>query len=316
MSTEIDWQRELDGSFGDGRDVPAGHYVAAGRRAVRRRRQLAAALTTAAVVLVGGVVWSTSPGSAPRSEAPVASQGADPDQGNDKGDEAQREKSRERRREELEGLQSAVDEAVALDGEFVGNPATLVDGELVLAPGAGPVLERVPNPMGYAPGSTRTSIGIRVMFRGEERYSLIAAEDDERSGGTSLHTNTATGDFAGWLDYRVGLQRTLDTTGDTTASATETSDAWLTLDSDGAVASASPFVAVVETRQVDLGDGFALESDRTGVARLQVAGLPEFVAWRVVDDELEVVYGGGRFESLDAFTDWARQQYASGEGLR
>lgn len=185
MSTEIDWQRELDGSFGDGRDVPAGHYVAAGRRAVRRRRQLAAALTTAAVVLVGGVVWSTSPGSAPRSEAPVASQGADPDQGNDKGDEAQREKSRERRREELEGLQSAVDEAVALDGEFVGNPATLVDGELVLAPGAGPVLERVPNPMGYAPGSTRTSIGIRVMFRGEERYSLIAAEDDERSGGTS-----------------------------------------------------------------------------------------------------------------------------------
>jgi hypothetical protein len=29
-----------------------------------------------------------------------------------------------------------------------------------------------------------------------------------------------------------------------------------------------------------------------------------------------VIYGGGRFESLDAFVRWARQQYASGEGLR
>lgn len=42
MDAEIDWQRELDSSFGTGRDVPAGHYVAAGHRAVRRRRQLAA----------------------------------------------------------------------------------------------------------------------------------------------------------------------------------------------------------------------------------------------------------------------------------
>lgn len=74
MDTEIDWQRELDSSFGAGADVPAGHYVAAGQRAVRRRRQLAAVLTTAALALVGGVVWSTSPGSAPRSEAPVATQ--------------------------------------------------------------------------------------------------------------------------------------------------------------------------------------------------------------------------------------------------
>ena len=27
MDTEIDWRRELDGSFGVGPDVPAGHYV-------------------------------------------------------------------------------------------------------------------------------------------------------------------------------------------------------------------------------------------------------------------------------------------------
>lgn len=74
MDTEIDWQRKLDSSFGTQPDVPAGRFVAAGQRAVRRRRQLAAVLTAAAVVLVGGVAWSTSPGSAPRSDAPVATQ--------------------------------------------------------------------------------------------------------------------------------------------------------------------------------------------------------------------------------------------------
>ena len=74
MSTEIDWQQELDGSFGDGRDVPAGHYVAAGRRAVRRRRLTAVVMGLGAAAVVTGVAWSTSPGSAPRSDAPVATQ--------------------------------------------------------------------------------------------------------------------------------------------------------------------------------------------------------------------------------------------------
>ena len=37
MDTEIDWQRELDGSFGTGEDVPVGHYVFVGHHAVRRR---------------------------------------------------------------------------------------------------------------------------------------------------------------------------------------------------------------------------------------------------------------------------------------
>ena len=35
MTTQIDWQRELDASFGSGEEVPVGHYVAAGHTAVR-----------------------------------------------------------------------------------------------------------------------------------------------------------------------------------------------------------------------------------------------------------------------------------------
>ena len=68
--------------------------------------------------------------------------------------------------------------------------------------------------------------------------------------------------------------------------------------------------------RVDLGDGFAQDGDRTGVARLQVAGWTEFVAWRVIAGDLDVVRGPGRFDSLDAFVEWARSQYASGEGMR
>ena len=72
MDTEIDWQRELDSSFGTGEDAPVAHYTAAGRTALRRRRRLVAAVGTGATALAVGVVWSVAPGSAPRSDAPIA----------------------------------------------------------------------------------------------------------------------------------------------------------------------------------------------------------------------------------------------------
>ncbi len=75
MDTEIDWRRELDSSFGTGADVPAGHYVAAGQRAVRRRRLTAVAAGLGAAAVVAGTAWATAPGSAPRTgELPVATQ--------------------------------------------------------------------------------------------------------------------------------------------------------------------------------------------------------------------------------------------------
>lgn len=73
MSTDIDWQRELDASFGSRDDVPAGHYVVAGRRAVRRRRTRAAVVGLAVAAVVAGVAWGTAPGRSPRgSDTPVA----------------------------------------------------------------------------------------------------------------------------------------------------------------------------------------------------------------------------------------------------
>lgn len=71
MTTQIDWQHEIDSAFGSGDDQPVGHYVAAGQRAVRRRHRVAFVGALAAAAVVAGVVWGVAPGSGPtRSEAP------------------------------------------------------------------------------------------------------------------------------------------------------------------------------------------------------------------------------------------------------
>lgn len=314
MDTHTDWQRELDASFGASPDRPPELYVARGRRAVRRRRAAAAAMAVATVAVVGGGVWATSPGTSARGDSTVATRGPDVVQREVAVSDDDDRDRLDRRMKKMDRMRREAEKA-----EFVGNPATIVLGKLVLAPGAGPVLEQVPDPMGYAPGTGRTSIGLRVMFEGVEKYSLIASETDDMSSSTSFHTNTASGDFPGWLASKVELQRGLDAADDDApdAGVVETPDAWLTLGADGSIESATPFVAVMEVRdQVDLGGGFALDADRTGTARLQVAGTERFVAWRVVGGELEVVPGPGSFDSMDAFVTWARQQYASGEGMR
>ena len=94
-------------------------------------------------------------------------------------------------------------------------------------------------------------------------------------------------------------------------------DTWLKLGADGGVVAGTSGVRLlVERSDVDLGGGFALGAERTGVARLTVHGVLEHVAYRVVDSRLEVIPGNGRFATLQDFIAWARSQYASGQGLR
>lgn len=307
MSTDIDWHHELDSSFGAGHDLPPGHYVAAGRSAVRRRRATAAVLA-AAVVIGGGTAWASGQGSEVRGDAPVATQGADgrrdvtaPD------DASQRLAERERR---LERMRRQADKP-----DFLGEPATLDADGLVLAPGAGPVLERVENPMGYT-RSQGQSLGIRVMFHGREKYSLLTRDV---GGGTSMGTNDATGDFAGWLAGRVASQRSLDglngiTDGPPGTPETDPSR-WLRLQEDGDVVAAGGAVLLEVDADPDLGD-FGLGADRTGAVRVAVDERARFAAYRVVDGRLEVVAAPGSFDSMTAFVRWAGEQYASGEGMR
>ena len=306
MDTEIDWRGELDGSFGAGPDVPVGHYVGAGRRAVRRRR-VAAVVVAATLVVAGGTAWAASPSGAPRGVAPVATDGPSPTQREVTDERAEREL----RRQTLEELRVAIEARI----DFRGNPAALADHGLVLAPRTGAVLQRVPNPMGYTEEQGR-SVAIRVMYEDREQYSMMSLVDN----GTSLSTSTveATGDFAGWLDGAVRTQRTLDVANGVTPSSGDTFDGpWLTLTSDGEVESSRPGIVLVEVRtRVDVGADFAAEPHRAGAVRLLVDGRSEFALYRVVDSGLEVIPGGGSFDSFDSFLDWARGQYASGKGLR
>ena len=304
MSTDIDWQHELDRSFGAGHDVAPEHYVAAGRRVVRRRRATAAVLV-AAVVVVGGVAWAAPPlsGSTVRTDAPVATSGPAP---------TEEPESRFDRRERLRELRDARD-AQLDQTDFLGEPATLDADGLVLAPGAGPVLQRVDNPMGYTQAQGQ-SLGIRVMFEGREKYSLLVRHSD---GDTSIGTNDATGDFPAWLEGRVASQGTLDTANGVTGPlGTVAPDEWIAIAADGAVLPGDDAVVVIGVRDdLDLG-GFAAGAQQHGIARLRVGDESQVVAYRVVGGTLEVIPGGDWGDSLEAFARVVRQQYASGEGMR
>ncbi|MCP3420808.1 hypothetical protein [Nocardioides pinisoli] len=304
MSTDIDWQHELDSSFGRGHDVAPGHYVAAGRRAVRRRRATAVVLA-AAVVVGGGAVWAVGPDDAVRGDAPVATEGVAPTPD----ETATATPDRDRRR-------PRATPSMSVEEEFAGNAAILdADGTLKVSPLAGRVLQRVDNPMRYSPAQGH-SAAIRVIYQGAETYLLLAADTD---GGLSTHVNTATGDFDGWLASKVALQQGLDGfTGAATdpASASGPPPDLLELEPGGAVVPAKGVVVLQQDTSPDLGPGFATPGSLTGAVRVLVDERPRFAAYRVVDGELEVIAAPGSFDSMSAFLRWARQQYASGEGMR
>ncbi|GAA1915242.1 hypothetical protein [Nocardioides hwasunensis] len=306
MDTHIDWQSELDASFGRGEDVAVPSYVGRGRRALRRRR--AATVVAAGVLVVGGgAAWASIPGSAPRSDAPVATRGTSAER---EATEPARVDREERRRtlEELKRAQERID--------FLGNPAALTPEGLMAAPGTTVVLERVHNPMGYR-AAAGSSMAIRATFRGRETYSLMALTGTDSSSTISAR---ATGDFPGWLASTVATQRSLDEAngvgGADGTSDGDGADGWLRLDADGKVEAARSGVVVVEQRtSVDLAD-FDRGAEASGVVRLVVDGDARVAAYRVLDSRLEVISGPGHFATLTDFVDWARQQYASGEGMR
>jgi hypothetical protein len=309
MSTDIDWQSELDDSFGTGHDVPPEHYVAAGRTAVRRRRRATAVVLAAAVMVAGGTAWAIAPGGSTRSDAPVAKERADSTQSEISTPDAASERL-ERRDRKLERMRRLAEKPV-----FLGEPATLDADGLVLAPGAGPVLERVENPMGYTAAQGQ-SLGLRVVFEGREKYSLLTRYPD---GGTSMGTNDATGDFAGWLAGRVQSQRTLDVANGVFRTPPATTDTdpsrWLRLQTDGDVVAGEGVELLEVETDPDLGR-FADGGAQTGAVRVAVDGATRFAAYSVVLGELEVVPAPGSFDSMDAFVSWAREQYTSGAGMR
>ena len=108
---------------------------------------------------------------------------------------------------------------MTVEEEFTGNPAVIEpDGTVKISPLTDEVLQRVPNPMGYPP-ARGASLGLRVIYQGVEQYSLVAMTG---GGNLSTHTNSATGDFGGWLADKVDLERSMDVASGMRASGRDT----------------------------------------------------------------------------------------------
>ena len=199
MSTDVDWQHELDSSFGTGHDLPPGHYVAAGRTAVRRRRA-AAVRRRRRVGGRRGAAWARAPGGSPRS-TPRRHPGPGPH-------EAARAAIRRRGRT---GPSSSGIAGRSRDDALRGvhrqprHPRRRT--AWCSSPRAGPVLERVPNPMGYDPAQGRSLRAPGDDTRGEEQYSLAGGHPGRRASIDTERADRATSP-AGSADGQ--SQQTLD----------------------------------------------------------------------------------------------------------
>lgn len=172
MTTQIDWQRELDASFGSGDDVPVGHYVAAGHTAVRRRRAVGAAAGVAAAIVVG-TTWALAPGDAPRSDrAPVATEPS-----------ATASPS---------SPTSDPEPATSLPWRKGEPPARALPGGLEIRPGA-VVHERRD---ALYPGKDTESAALDISFQGERWWLVL----EWKKGGSSMSSSRPEDGFADSFD--------------------------------------------------------------------------------------------------------------------
>ena len=180
MDTEIDWQRELDGSFGTGEDVDVARYVASGHRAVRRRRATAAVLA-AAVVIGGSAAWASGQGVAVRGDAPVATTRVSDDRRQDSTPEDAKERldKRVRKLDRMRAQAWGKGEA----------PARSVPSGLQIREGA-VVHERRDD---IYPGKTSGSAALDISWKGERWWMVL---EWDRGGSAMASTRPEDGLFA------------------------------------------------------------------------------------------------------------------------
>lgn len=277
---------ELEAAIGHGPPLPdAADRVAAGRAALRRRRVVGTVAAASVLAVLGTAYAVTAPALQGRTsdEVPVApSPTASPSP-------------------------SPTGEAGIPLGTWRGNtPVRYHDGELQIRPGA-VVHERIENPFGFAP--PRRSDAFDLTFRGYRAWAIV-----EYREGSSSYAATQPGN--GWASFADWVADQVDDTEGTTG--------WpdtLRLADDGSVVASEGSEILQRTDDPRLGDTFAPPGTPTGAAVVRAGenGVGYFVVWRVVDGELDVItvpprdVVGATFEQL---LNYARGQYASGEGLR
>lgn len=264
---------------------PAAGYVVLGRRRQRRRRVglgLAAVGAVGAVALVGGLITGGSgPGAVP-DRAPVVNTPAPPP--TPVPDPAPRQ---------------PIDEILS-PGQHVGYDAR---GEVVLRRGWR-VVRQVANPLRrVAPAA---SLGV-VVTNGRATYWYLLDHTPEGGGASWDPAGTSYTRFEQWLDDQVDLQ------------AGSEPPALVTF-GPGDVLEPGVGVRIVRQWRDPEVPGFAAPGDTTALAKVEVDGVTFFVLVRRAPggpaENLPVDAGLLAAPTRAAFLAYARDRYASGQGLR
>lgn len=270
-------REEIDRSFGDGpAHRPVELRVDAGRRALRRRRVATTTAALGVLAVLGTGYAAVSPGSSGRAAGGVAVEPT-PSPG-----------------------QAS---APAWRDKMV---ARYLDGQLEIREGV-TIHEHIADP--YGEGSAYPNDALDVTFEGQRQWIILQLEDDGSSYAVSEPSN-------GWASFAHYVADQVDgTTGD---------DGWpdtFRLTDAGKVVPTAGTTVHYSVAYPQLGETFAPAGATTGAAVVTVEGDEQnyFVVWRVVDGELDVITTPPdevTGTTLQQFLQYARSQYASGEGLR
>jgi hypothetical protein len=177
------------------------------------------------------------------------------------------------------------------------------DGMVEVRPGV-KVLHRINDPLGD-PSDFNHSVALALEFRGSETWLILSWETDP-NGGTSETAagGPVDGTFADWVEQAV-------------AANEDNSGGYVEFADDGSLVASHGVTILDQRHPVPLKD-FVLAGEPSAAALLQG---PDGKKWYVVVRDsggLDVIATPFRTggPDLDAFLDYAREKYASGEGLR
>jgi hypothetical protein len=295
MDTEL--AARLDRSIGPAPDdqVPVAALLEPGRRALRRRRVAAAVGSAAAVLVIAGGVALTTGGGPGRAHEPIAGTPSpspaapEPDQAGT--------------------AWPGGDDLAVYDG---------ASGEVLIDPAA-TVVQRVENPYDLTPPAG--SVGLSLSRDGATVWYAMAW-DDGTSTATSAPADQAEGSFRAWLREVSGIVPQAngdDPSGSDDPPPGLAGRELVRFTPGGEALVPADGVTLLEQRVgVDGGASFAAAADTAAasvrdadgslyyvLARRGGGGPPQYITVPKRD-------GGA---DLDAFLDFARAQYASGEGL-
>lgn len=187
------------------------------------------------------------------------------------------------------------------DGELARYSA---DGMVEVRPGA-TVLYRIDEPLGD-PSDFNHSVALALEFQGARTWMILSWKADPHGGSSGMTAagGPEEGTFADWVEQQVAANE------DNSAGYVEFAD-------DGSLVATHGVEIIDQRHPVELKD-FTLGDEASAAALLQG---PDGKKWYVLvryaekPDVIAVPFQTGG-PDLDAFLEYARQKYASGEGLR